>query len=72
MLLPIFTHCKLEAGYPWFWQEAAAFLCSKVERDGGGVGGGGVVQEGLLQGGQGQLEPWSQCQRQTAPGQHCL
>lgn len=35
MLLPIFTHCKLEAGYPWFWQKAAAFLCSKVERDGG-------------------------------------
>ena len=34
-----------------------------------GVGG---VREGLLQGVQGQLEPWSQCQRQTVPSQHCL
>ena len=51
MLLPIFTHCKLEAGYPWFWQEAATFLCSEV----------GGVREGPLQGGQSHLEPQSQC-----------
>ena len=52
MLLPIFTHCKLEAGYPWFGQEAATFLCGEMW---------GGIRKGLLQGGQGQLKPRSQC-----------